>query len=173
MNRSSFREWFIKLAVILLLAVLQTGAVNIISVNSVSPDLLFAFSMAMACVEKEWYSALNTALICGIFSDFVCHSAFLGYTAVYAYSAVAVYFLKNLLLKPNVFFVNALALVIFILGKTVLAPVIYFTREVPFADFFLDDVLPSAVYNMVCFFVLYLILRGIVKRREKRRAAEI
>ncbi len=173
MNRSSFKKWFAVAVIILLLTGIQTAAGNIVAVKSVAPDLLFAFAVAAACIEKEWHGALNVALICGIFSDFVCHSEFLGYIAIYSFAAVATYFLKNLLLKPNVFFVNALALVIFIAGKALLSPVMYFTKGLTFRVFFLNDVLPSAVYNMVCFFVIRLILNSVAKRRGKRRAAEI
>ncbi len=168
MNKNSFRKWLIICLGIMLFAVIQTGADRILRVKFIAPDLLFAFAVSFACFEKKWHNILICALISGMVSDFVCHSEIIGYTAVYPYTALLVYFLKNQLLRPNAFFVIVIALLTFIVGKTVLFPVFYIARGVDFTNFFLNDVLPSGVYNTVCFFVMYLIF-GTVRKRVQRR----
>lgn len=173
MRDNSIKKWIITAFVILFLTILQTGATGFLQINSTAPDLLFAFAVMYACIGKETNTVLISALICGIVSDFVCHSHFMGYTAVYSYCALLMYFLKNLFRKPNIFFLNVTALIIFILGKTSLFPVFYFARGVAFSDYFPGNVLPSAVYDTVCFFMICLIWRFVSKRREKRHARQI
>ncbi len=173
MSRHTFKAWFIRLSVVFLIGVFQAVAGRSLSINSVAPDILFVLALSFACTEDKLINTLYVALFCGLMSDFACHSSFFGYTAIYSYSAFAMFYLKNMLLKTNLFYVITLAIVIFTLGKTALFPVLYFARSVSFGDFFLNYVLPGAAYNTAWFLMIYLIMRKISKKRGRRRAAEV
>lgn len=170
MSRNEFNKGLLIFLTVMFLMVLQTCAQNFFKINFIVPDLLFAFAVSFACTQEKWQTVLLTAALCAIFSDFVCHSHFLGYMAVYTYSALGAYFLKNLFIKPNIFFLSVIALLLFICAKTVMYPSFYLAARVGFADYFLNDTLPVSLYNTVCFFVFTLVLNSIKKRGAKRDA---
>ncbi len=171
MNRISFNKWVIIAIWIVVLTVLETTFGKIIKINSVIPDLLFVFAISRAALERNLKDVVCIALISGVVSDFICHSQFMGYMAVYTYSAIGMYFLKSVFIKPNIFFMSVFALIIFILAKVVSYPVFYFAKGMEFGIYFSGDAIPHAFYNMACFFVMTLILKGIKKREERYNAS--
>ena len=166
-TKVSFNKWVVIFIWVLLFTVLETVMQKLFRINSNVPDLLFVYSLITASVKKDLKDIILIAVICGIVSDFICHSQFLGYIAVYTYSALGIYFLKNVFLKPNIFFMSVFALLIFLLAKTIMYPVFYFNKEIGFFMYFTKDIVPQAFYNTACFFVITLILK-LLKKREER-----
>lgn len=173
MRRTSFNEGLAVFLWILVLMIFQTAANDLIRINNIVPDLFFAFVVSFACVKKNFRFVTVVAMICGIVSDFVCHSGFVGYTAIYTYSAALGYYLKNMFIKPNIFFLSVIALILFIAGKTLLYPVFKITANAAFAEYFVSDTIPAAFYNVLCFFVMILIFRIAEKRGGNKDAADI
>lgn len=166
-DKVSFNKWIIIFIWILVLTVLETVMQNLFKINSVVPDLLFVFSLSVASVKKELKDIILIAVVCGIISDFICHSHSFGYMAVYTYSAMGIYFLKSVFLKPNIFFMSVFALVIFLFAKTIIYPVFYFDKGIGFGTYFVNNGVPQAFYNTLCFFIITMILKLSKKREEK------
>ena len=165
MNSTGMKKGLVLVVIMLVLLVLQTTAYEGIKINNTVPDLLFVFSVYFACKEKNLRNVLIVAFILGIFSDFLCHSSFSGYTAVYTYSAALGYYLNNMFLKENIFFQTVLAFLLFLAGKTAIYVVYGGIFKISFASFFAKDVIPTSVYNMAWFFLVMLISLLIKRKR--------
>ena len=157
MNSTGMKKGLVLGVITLLLVIIQTTAYEGIKINNTVPDLLFVFSVYFAYREKNLRNILIMAFLLGIFSDFICRSSFSGYTAVYTYSAALGYYLNNMFLKENVFFQTVLAFLLFLMGKTAVYAVYGLAFCISFSSFFANDVIPTSVYNMACFFVAMLI----------------
>ncbi len=162
MNSAGAKKGFLIGVIILILVILQTTAYDGIKINNTVPDLLFVFSVYFSCREKDIKNVLIVAFISGVLSDFICHSSFSGYTAVYTYSAALGYYLNNMFLKSNIFFQTVLAFLLFLVGKTAIYIVYGTVFGISFSSFFGEDVIPTSVYNMACFFLVSLF--GFLKR---------
>ena len=165
-------EKLIKIAVtglwIFLLMLVQTAASEFLMIKSVAPDLLFAFSLAFACREEKLMNVLITALVCGVAADFLCHSSFAGCSGIYTYSALLMFFLKNLFIKPNIVFLSVIALLLFLAGKSLTYGVICLYGVQSITRCFENYIIPVSFYNTLCFAVMTLIFRLCAARREKR-----
>lgn len=157
MNSAGIKKGLVLGVITLILVIIQTTAYEGIKINNVVPDLLFVFSVYFACREKNFKNVMVLAFLLGIFSDFLCRSSFSGYTAVYTYSAALGYYLNNMFLKENIFFETVLAFLLFLLGKTAIYVVYGIAFDISFSRFFREDVIPTSVYNMACFFFVMLI----------------
>lgn len=171
MNREKINKYLKFGSIALLFIVIQTVFGIYIEINDIVPDLFFAFVIFYACINGKFKEVVIVAMVYGIISDFVCHSEFVGCTAMYTYCAAIVYFVKNLFIKPNIVFLSVIALVTFIFGKSLLYPVLLLNTKIGFSYYFANDIIPSAFYNTVCFFVIDLIWVIAQKRREKNNAA--
>lgn len=170
MNSAGIRKGVILGAIIVILVLLQTTAYDGFKINNTVPDLLFVFSVYFACREKNIKNVLILAFVSGILSDFVCRSSFSGYTAVFTYSAALGYYINNMFLKSNIFFQTVLAFLLFMTGKTA-AYIVYGTVfGLSFSKYFAGDVIPTSVYNMVCFFLAMMITLLITKKGGKKNA---
>lgn len=173
MNKTEFSKGLKVFLSVFLLMILQTTANGLIKINNVIPDLLFAFAVSFACTQKNFKTVIVTAFILGVLSDFVCHSSFSGYTAIYTYSAALGYFFKNLFIKPNIIFLSVIALILFIAGKTVLYPVFCSSGDVGFSAYFVNDVIPASFYNVICFFIMTAVMKIAAKKGGREDASGI
>ncbi len=168
MNKSAIKNGIVLVLIIIFITLIQSVGANLIKIKSTIPDLLFALCLGYASQQKKWKSVVITALCLGVISDFLCHTQFVGNTAVYTYSAMLMYLLKNLFLKPNVFFLGVIALLTFMLAGVVVYPVLFAGGNVDFAGYFVNDVMHTSIYNMVCFGVFFFIF-GYMRKREERK----
>lgn len=166
MRRESIKIAVSAVLTALVLMFLQSTAGVFFRNAAVIPDVFFIFSLAFACSHKKITRVIAAAVLCGILSDVCWHTKFSWCMLIYSCGAVLMFYLKNFFLHPNIFFVSVIAFGIFIVGKCAMYPIIY--KMVKFADFFANDVIYSAFYNLACFFVVTLIFEMI----EKRRAAK-
>lgn len=165
MNSTGIKKGLVLGVVMLVLLILQTTAYEGIKINNTVPDLLFVFSVYFACKEKNLRNVLIVAFLLGVLSDFLCHSLFSGYTAVYTYSAALGYYLNNMFLKENIFFRTVLAFLLFLIGKTAVYSVYGVVFKISFSSFFAKDVIPTSVYNMACFLIVMLVSLLIKRKR--------
>ena len=170
MNNEKNRKILFFCLIAVLLTVFQTVLSGAMMINGTTPDLFFVFILVYACINRNFREVITVSIIFGAISDFLCHSVFLGCTAMYTYSAAIGYYLKNLFIKPNVIFLSVIALVVFIVGKTIIYPVLWFTAEVGFSDYFVKDIVPSCFYNAICFFVTEAILLIAEKKGVRKNA---
>lgn len=155
MSRKNTTKILKFIVVAVLFVIIQTVFIRFVEIGGVVPDMLFVFVVFHACVNRKFKEIIIVAVSFGIISDFICHSSFVGCTAVYTYCAASAYFLKNLFIKPNIFFVGVIALLIFMLGKSFQYPAV--CKYIGFSGYFAKDVIPTGFYNTVCFFVMNMI----------------
>ena len=168
MNNNKKTLFFVLIAVILV--VFQTVLSGAVKINGVAPDLFFVFILVYSCINRKFKEVIMVSIVFGVISDYLCHSVFLGYTAMYTYSAAIGYYLKNLFIKPNIIFLSVIALIVFLIGKTLIYPVLWFTARVDFSNYLANDIVPSGFYNMVCFFVIQVILLIAEKKGVRKNA---
>lgn len=166
MRRESIKIAVSAVLTALVLMLLQSMA-GVFFVNAAAiPDIFFVFSLSFACKEKKITRVIAAAVLCGILSDSFWHTKFSWCMLIYSCGAALMFYLKNFFLHPNIFFVSVIAFGIFIAGECAMYPIIY--KTVRFADFFANDAIYSAFYNLACFFVMTLIFKKVEKRRAAR-----
>lgn len=147
---------------IFVLMLIQTVCGGALKIKGVVPDLLFAFSLARACCEKNALNTVVTAFFCGVVADFLCNTYFLSASAIYAVCAVLIGFLKHFFIKPNLLLEMAAAFILFIFAELVCRTVAYVFFD---AVFQFGGIASASLYNTVCF-VIFLVIFKIRCRKE-------
>lgn len=168
MNKQCFFD-AVRLALwIFFLALLRTAAGELLSVGGVVPDLLFAFSLAFACTQKDLAKKIAAAFVCGIAADFLCGSAFTGACAIYAASALGMSLVKNIFIRQNIFLQSIGAFVLFFAVKCMCWGAMSLYESISMGLWLKRYILPVSFYNTLCFAVMLMILKIGEKRRKKR-----
>lgn len=165
MKRDSVKNVIFAIAAVFALMLLQSVAGVAFNGAAAIPDMFFVFSLSFACCEKKTTKIIGIAVLCGILSDSFWHTKFSWCMLIYTCGAIVMFYLKKVFMHPNIFFSSVIAFAIFVAGKCLMYPAMY--KTVQFADFFVNDVIYSAFYNLAYFFVITLILECIRKRRAK------
>lgn len=151
---------------IVALMLARTVLGDFFEIKGVVPDFIFAFSLAYASRTKNLSDAVLVAFAGGVVSDFLCHSSFSGYCGIYTYSAVAIYFFKNLFIKPNVITASVMSFILFTLGKSLGYAYYFLCKKISIPGYFESYIIPAAFYDMLCFVIFYAIMGFFTARRE-------
>ena len=170
MNNEKNKRILFFCLIAVVLVVFQTVLSGAVMVNGMVPDFFFVFIIVYAFINRKFGDVIVVALVFGALSDFLCHSVFLGYTAMYTYSAAIGYYLKNLFIKPNIIFLSVIALVVFMFGRILIYPVLWLVADVGFSNYLVNDIVPSGFYNAICFFVVWVILLIAEKKGVRKNA---
>lgn len=170
MNKENIKRILSFGLIAITIVIFQTVLSGAIMIKGTVPDLFFVFILIYACINRKFKEVITVSVVFGVISDYLCHSVFLGYMAMYTYSAAIGYYLKNLFIKPNIIFLSVIALLVFMIGKTLIYPVLWFTAGVGFSNYFVNDIVPSGFYNTVCFFVVQIILLVAEKKGVRKNA---
>ncbi|MGN0148649.1 MAG: rod shape-determining protein MreD [Clostridia bacterium] len=142
---------------IFILFILKTVVINRINFFNSAPDLVFAFVIAYAMIEEDFYYAACTGIICGICTGSLCSVSFPVSVLMYTYSVLLVTALKN---KPRYIpdFVKTLFWV-FILSAAGEA-VLYFTINLSMGiNVLFKMIIPFGIYNLAAAALIYPLVK--------------
>lgn len=134
---------------------------------SLTPWLLFVFSLTAASVSEEYSDALATAFLCGLVSDISGGGEFGSATAVFTLSAVAVYFFSSRLFRNSII-IALIGVFVFGLGGEM---IYFFFNGRGLSDFSAGQTLwsvalPLAVIDTVFALVLYPLAKRLFAGRR-------
>ncbi|MBS7298743.1 MAG: rod shape-determining protein MreD [Eubacteriales bacterium] len=134
---------------------------------SLTPWLLFTFSLTVASVSEEYNDALATAFFCGLAADISGGGEFGSATAVFTLSAAAVYFFSSRLFR-NSLIIALVGVFVFGLGGEM---IYFFLNGRGISDFsalqtLWSVALPLAVIDTVFALVLYPLAKRLFAGRR-------
>ncbi len=161
------RRTMICILMIALLFIVQTSIFSHLELAGVVPNLLLAFTALVGFMRGR-----KEGMLVGLFAGFILDSFSSQLFGIYAFTFLFLGFLNGFLRK--LFFGDDIKLPVLFVGFTdlVYGFVVYLVSfalrgRTDFKFYFMNIMLPEAVYTVLVSFVLYFILNWIVVRVDK------